>query len=95
MSLLTSSPTRFSGNTRRPQSGFDCLVDSVELMITRNLLCDLFPVILKDDEIANQIKQPGFIKHALEHRFQLQRTGWNQLLSRDGAPCHETLPNLT
>jgi len=61
-------------------------------MVARQLLHDLFAVIFKHDEIANQIKQARFVENAFEQRFQLQRTRRDEVFARDGAPRHEPLP---
>ena len=61
-------------------------------MIARQLLHDLFAVILKHDEVADQVQQAVLVEHTFEQRFQLQRTRRHKLLARDGAPRHEPLP---
>jgi hypothetical protein len=44
--------------------GRNGFIDSVELMIARQLLGDLFTVIFKDDEIADKVKQPRLVENA-------------------------------
>ena len=84
------------------QSGaFHGFIDGMILVISRHLFHGLnlgkpgFSIYLfvffKDDEVADQIKQGGFIKHALDQHFKLAGDGQtDSLLAVDGFPGLKT-----
>jgi len=85
------------GTTRREPCGAQRLGDGhphrVKLVIARRLLRQgPAPIVLEDDEVAEEIEQPALLENALEHDLQLRQMGIGELLARDRAPGLEPLP---
>jgi hypothetical protein len=70
----------------------DCRPHRVELVVACRLLREgSAPVVLEDDEVAEEIEQPALLQDALEHDLQLGQMGVGELLARDRAPGLEPL----
>ncbi len=62
-------------------------VHRMEMMIPRHFLGELAtPIILKDDEVPNQIEEPALLEDTLNRHLQLGNTGVRRFITRNRPP---------
>src|SRR2546428_806467 len=71
----------------RPERLSHSRFDRMELVVPSYLLGErALPLVLEDDEVPDQIEEPSFVEHPVDHYVQLRHRRRSQVLTFNRAP---------
>src|SRR6266481_480188 len=81
-----------AANGRGFDRAFHGFIDGMKLVVTSHFFVELTAIVLKDNEIADEIEKTILFEHAFDQRRQFQSILWGDIFAVHGAPRSKALP---